>query len=105
MSTDQSFWHEGSIVRLKEPYKPSDLLEQSFYLPDIKGWKGFTYGIIVEILGRERVSLHLYDPCNHLLYLRKGTEPIPLYVDFGREELLPVKDSHVLGYQVLNLNR
>lgn len=112
MNGSESFWHPGSIVRLKIPYKPIDLIEQTGYLPkDGETWGGFTHGMIVEILVVDRnkkvgqVSLHLYDPMTHLLYVRKSTGPIPIYVDFHVDELEPVKDSNVIGYQSLEGKR
>ena len=66
----------GDIVRLKAPYKVSDFPQASD--PD---WRGFTHGIVVEILSTQiivngerygsqhprRVSLHLYDEHGQLM--------------------------------------
>ncbi len=102
----------GNLVRLKQPYRPDD------YRPDgpmglwrqanrdaWRVWPGFTHGIVVEALARNlegsvtRVSLHLYNPDYHLLYLHGGT--VPVYVDFHVKELLPHKVATDPGYATL----
>ncbi len=72
----------GSIVRLKEPYEP-DSDNQIYSHVSYKSWKGFTHGIVVEILSTDHFSLYLYDPINGYMYI----DGDPVLVDFHANEL------------------
>jgi len=101
----------GDIVKLKEPYLPEE-----WVLLKPKDWKGFEFGIVVEITSHQfsingnaygnqqiprNVSLHLYDAGGQLmiypLYLEKGLL-IPTYVDFHVSELVLYKIASETGY-------
>jgi hypothetical protein len=105
----ETFWQPGSIVKLKEPNKPSlsQHMRKFFdgYLA-YRDWRGFTHGIIVQAYGYEwqhgkcvlaHVSLHLYDP-ERCLILCEGPHGIPTYLDYSVDELIPYKDGQVVGY-------
>lgn len=100
----------GDIVKLKAPYKVSDFPQSSD--PD---WRGFTHGIVVEILSTQmivngesygseyprRVSLHLYDERGQLMIEPSFVEAglcIPSYVDFHISELVLYKIASESGY-------
>lgn len=104
---EQSFWKPGSIVKLNEPYKPShpDRALMDAIVPNgfpqykfYEMWKGFTHGIIVQMIKPDAVSLHLYDPDRHVIYVEDFSHGIPTYVDFHVSELTPLKDSAEVGY-------
>lgn len=85
----------GNVVRLKEPY----IADYSAMHRPLKQlgiekpwqWKGFTHGIIAEVIGsntkgEERVSLYLYHPPLQLIYLNPD-DGMPVHVDFHITEL------------------
>lgn len=109
MQKQQSFWKPGSVVKLKEAWKPS-LLDRNDYPnftdKEFKAWKGFTLGIIVQIVSHDHngkvrnVSLHLYDPETRLMYI-EDANGIPVYIDYSTDELIPYKDGEVVGYEII----
>ncbi len=112
MSDHNTFWVPGNIVKLKEPYRPEELMRSTLaiveHLYDPELWKGFTYGIIAEVYGHSRhgidhVSLFLYEPVLHLIYTDEAHSGIPTYVDFSTDECVPYKDSRVLGYDPITV--
>lgn len=110
---NNSFWKPGSIVKLNDPYKPIHP-DRPLYdaiagnaMPSYlayQAWQGFTHGFIAQVYGRDHqgnptnVSLHLYDPQRHILYVEDFAHGIPSYVDFGIDELTPLKDGADIGY-------
>lgn len=101
----------GDIVKLKEPYLPEEWVSLK-----PKEWKGFEFGIVVEIVSHQfsvngnaygdqqiprNVSLHLYDATGQLMiwpqYIDKGLL-IPSYVDFHLSELVLYKIASETGY-------
>jgi hypothetical protein len=101
----------GDIVKLKEPYLPEE-----WVLLKPKDWKGFEFGIVVEIVSYQfsvngnaygnqqvprNVSLHLYDVTGQImiypLYIEKGLL-IPAYVEFHLSELVLYKIASETGY-------
>jgi hypothetical protein len=100
----------GDIVRLKEPYRPTDFPQAKN--PD---WPGFAYGIVVEVISTQmivngeaygdqhpkNVSLHLYDATGQMMieptYVKAGL-CIPTYVDFHLSELELYKIATETGY-------
>jgi hypothetical protein len=97
-------WSLGSIVKLKEPYKPDwEDVSLSVSPSRYPEWKGYTHGIIVQHLGEWyghlRVSLFLYDTSTHI-HIEDEHNGIPTYVDFRTDELLLLKDGEVKGYTV-----
>lgn len=110
----------GNIVRLRKPYKPGDWSQDRpkgmASREEWDAWKGYTHGIIVEVLERtlpqrvnggrfapgaaRRVSLHLYDPERALLYI-PDCYTVPSYVDFHVDELRPHKIATDPGYTTL----
>lgn len=114
----------GNIVKLKKPYKPQLFTEherkqrqqimsllrakQSDPHPLAKeqmamwdGWAGFSYGIIVEHIGRNamgefNVSLQLYDPELGVIFM--GPNNIPEYVDCSSSEFTLWKIATETGY-------
>ncbi len=91
----------GNVMQLKEPYR---------------AWNGharttWTHGIVAQVLHSGmggginnphwRVSLHLYNPDTGKVYLHEPTG-IPVYVDFGADEMLLVKVARQVGYQPLD---
>jgi hypothetical protein len=122
-ATRAAFFRPGNVVRLKEPFKPSDdqavkeaVLRAYGGLRDRgaehttweHAWQGYTHGIVVEVVSHERraagslvprvVSLHLYDSSLNLIYI--GPNGIPMYVDYHVTELTPWADATALGYGV-----
>lgn len=112
-----SFWKPGSIVKLQGPYKPSE--PPDALLKAISGagstyhqmiqydkWHGFTHGIIAQVYAHDHqgnvsnVSLHLYDPELHVIYIDNAVG-IPMYVDYHISELTPYKDGSLVGYEVI----
>lgn len=97
----------GNLVRLRTPYKPDEPVGpwRQEHRAAWRAWPGFTHGIVVETLHRDRegwaarVSLHLYDPKQHLLYCHGST--VPVYVDFAVQELEPHKIAADPGYGTL----
>ncbi len=104
----------GDIVRLKQPYRP-----QEWVLLKDKTWRGFEYGIVVEIISSQfsvngeaygdqqqprNVSLHLYDAGGQLMiepqYQRAGLL-IPTYVDFHLSELILYRIATEDGYETV----
>lgn len=100
----------GDIVRLKEPYRLADFPQAKH--PD---WKGFEYGIVVEILATQmlvngdhygdehprNVSLNLYDATGQMMIEPTFVEAglcIPSYVDFHISELTLYKIASESGY-------
>ena len=103
--------NRGDIVKLKEPYLPEEWVSLK-----PKGWKGFEFGIVVEIVSSQfsingnaygdrlsprNVSLHLYDAGGQLMiwpqYIDNGLL-IPSYVDFHLSELVLYKIASETGY-------
>lgn len=110
----------GDIVQLKEPYKPHDVIDLMRSNPQVyqhlgleglraserytlyQRWKGFTYGIVAQILDRgRRCALHLYSD-EGLIY-REIDTPIPSYVDFCTDELVLIKRASVVGYETFTV--
>lgn len=104
----------GDIVKLKQPYCP----EEWVLLKD-KAWRGFEYGIVVEIISSQfsvngeakgsqqqprKVGLHLYDATGQLMiypqYLEKGLL-VPTYVDFHLLELVLYRIASQDGYETV----
>lgn len=101
----------GDIVKLKQPYRPDDFAQ----LKDL-AWKGFDYGIVVQILSTQmlvngesygnhhprNVSLNLYDASGQLMieptFINAGL-CIPSYVDFHISELVLYKIADESGYR------
>ena len=104
----------GDIVKLKKPYRPEE-----WVLLKPTGWKGFEFGIVVEIVSSQfsvngesygnqkqsrNVSLHLYDATGQLMifpqYLKKGLL-VPTYVDFHLSELILYRIATLDGYETV----
>jgi hypothetical protein len=100
----------GDIVKLKQPYKSAD-----FPFAKNADWRGFEYGIVVEILTTQmvvngdrygdehprNVSLNLYDATGQLMIEPTFVEAglcIPSYVDFHISELTLYKIVSESGY-------
>lgn len=97
----------GNLVRLREPYRPGEPGAAWRGRPEEwRRWRGFTHGIVVEVLTRgldrraTRVSLHLYDPERQLLYVHEGYT-VPVYVDFHVRELVAHRIVGDEGYRTL----
>ncbi len=91
----------GDIVKLKQPYRPEEWVRRK-----PKEWKGFEFGIVVEIVSHQftvngdrygkthiprQVSLHLYDAMGQLFIVPEWIEKglmVPSYVDFHLSELI-----------------
>lgn len=104
----------GDIVKLKTPYRPEEWVNRK---PE--DWKGFEYGIVVEIVSCQftingerygdallprNVSLHLYDALGQLMivpqFLAQGLM-IPEYVDFHVSQLVLYKIASEMGYKTV----
>jgi hypothetical protein len=96
----------GKRVRLNEPYKP----EEEVYKRG-KEWKGFEFGIVVEIVSHEtdrqlrqtlpkNVALNLFDAEGNL-YLTGTRDGIPVltFVDFHISEFLICSDNMSIAEQ------
>jgi len=86
----------GDVVKLKQPYRPKDWLEQKPI-----DWKGFEFGIVAEFAEDEKMSLFLYDAAGQLLVtptLSRQTLLIPTYVEFDVAELVLYKIVSESGY-------
>lgn len=86
----------GDIVKLKQPYRPKDWLEQKPI-----DWKGFEFGIVAEFAEDEKISLFLYDATGQLLLtpaLMSQTLLIPTYVEFDVAELVLYQIVSESGY-------
>lgn len=125
-----SFWHEGSVVKLKTPYKPSKpsdlttMLLETVIIDSVmdvlpidpddfatqaqsrREWPGFTHGVVAQITTTDynadetHVSLFLYDPIRLLIYCGENSV-VPVYVDYRADELIPLHPHDVTGYNVV----
>jgi hypothetical protein len=92
---EQTFWKTGSVVKLKEVW--------------VDEQQEFTHGIIAQVYAHDHqgnvsnVSLFLYNPEDRAIYVEDGLNGIPTYVDYGLDELIPIKDSSITGYEVIKV--
>jgi len=103
----------GDIVRLKQPYRPEE-----WVLLKGEGWKGFEYGIVVEIISCQfsvngeaygnqqprNVGLHLYDAGGQLMIYPDWLETgllVPTYVEFHLSELILYRIANQDGYEIV----
>ena len=103
----------GDIVRLKEPYRPSE-----WVLLKPNDWRGFEFGIVVEIVSHQfsvnksygnqkqprNVGLYLYDATGQLMILPQWLEKglfVPSYIDFHLSELVLYRIASQDGYETV----
>ncbi len=118
---DRVFIETGDVVELKQPYKSDDFKHNPSFiaalnngiLPETtterwqiyQNWQGFTHGVVSQIVSRNydgkprTVSLFLYYPQENGTWLMYSyTKGVPLFVDFGVNEVKLIHKSSAPNY-------